>query len=144
MVAPLSRVTLGLKEQQVLLSLAHGRITRTVASLALGNDAVGRELPVVSRRGNSIFFDGVGLKHVDQLTRGKAFALQNARYSNPFPKGMEYVLPTSREPANNDDRSDFLNVIHRHVALRLGLRKVEIVRAQPFLLELGKDVLPRI
>ena len=57
---------------------------------------------------------------------------------------MEHVLPATREPANNDDRSDFLDVIHRHVVLRLGLREVEIVGAQPFLLEFGKDVLPRI
>ena len=75
LVAPLSGVSLGLQKRQVLLPFAHGRIARAVASLALGNDAVGRELPVVSRRGNSIFFDSVGLKHVDQLTRGKALAL---------------------------------------------------------------------
>ena len=62
----------GLQRQQALPPLAHGRIARAAASLALGNDPVGRELPVVPRGGNPIFLDGIGLEHVDQFASNKA------------------------------------------------------------------------
>ena len=71
--SPLRGGAPGLQRQQALPPLAHGRIARAAASLALGNDPFGRELPVVpSRGGNPILLDGIGLENVDQFASNKA------------------------------------------------------------------------